>query len=311
MKVDLKKAVTTGTVVTGTQGNDVLARTVINNTYSICGKRIASVPVSLMELDHSYQRVLGTTVRKLLREWNNDKCDFLYVSYRDNKFYIIDGQHRYQVAKHLNITELPCIIFTGLTRCDEALMFAQQQDNVNRLSPYDTFKANITCGDSTIESVRIDMEIKRVCDKYAVEIKKYGNGMVGQKVFRCLGTAHQIVSKLNGVEKFELLMEIINSSNWAETSLAYSDKIIVALNAYLTDNVDMIETIRPKLIEVMNEKSPEELIAYGNCHFPNYAPRTATTLALNDLVNTKVLNNMGLMPAGSLLVKSGKMTATA
>ena len=84
---------------TATTNATVLATTVINNSYSICGKRIASIPVALMAIDDSYQRVLGTTIKKLMNSWDNNKCDFLVVSYRDNKFYVIDGQHRYSVAK--------------------------------------------------------------------------------------------------------------------------------------------------------------------------------------------------------------------
>lgn len=183
------------TVATNTT---TVATSVLNNAYSICGKRIASVPVELMELDHTYQRVLGKTTKKLMAEWDNDKCDFLVASYRDNRFYIIDGQHRYSVAKAKGIYDLPCIIFTGLTQSDEALKFAQQQDNVNKLTPYDTFKANIACGDTSIREIAIDMKIKYVCDKYNIEVKKFSNGSQG-KILRCLVTARRCHEILNGL----------------------------------------------------------------------------------------------------------------
>lgn len=67
----------------------VLARSVMSNAYSICNKRIASVPVSLMRLDKSYQRETNNeNIQKLIRDWDNDRCDFLLASYRDEKFYI-------------------------------------------------------------------------------------------------------------------------------------------------------------------------------------------------------------------------------
>ena len=232
---------------TAATSNILAAHTVISNAYEICGKRIASVPVALMAIDDSYQRVLGSTIKKLMSEWDNEKCNFLIVSFRDNKFYIIDGQHRYSVAKAKGIVALPCIIFTGLTQQAEALKFAKQQENVNKLSPYDTFKANIACGDATINEVKVDMEIKRVCDLYNVHIQKYGRESETYKVFRSISTARSIVKKENGIQNFEKLMAVINSTNWRETSSSYSDKFVTALNSYLVENKNNMETIEPKL----------------------------------------------------------------
>lgn len=273
------------TTVATTNNNTVLATTVMDNTYSICGKRIASVPVALMELDYSYQRVLGKTVKKLMTDWNDDKCNFLIVSFRNNKFYIIDGQHRYSVAKAKGIVSLPCIIFTGLTREDEALKFAKQQENVNKLSPYDTFKANIACGDTSIDEIRIDMEIKRICDLYNVHIKKYGHGSSDEhKVLRSVCTARRIARKEGGVQNFEKLMAIINATNWRETSSSYADKFVTALNNFLIENKDNMDVVEPKLIKVLNKYTPEDLAAYSNYRYPEYSWRAAITLGLRDAV---------------------------
>ena len=59
------------------------------------GKRIASVPVSLLCTDFEYQRGTDSkTIHALIREWDITKCSFLLISYRDGKFYVVDGQHR-------------------------------------------------------------------------------------------------------------------------------------------------------------------------------------------------------------------------
>ncbi len=263
------------TVVTA--NNTVLATTVINNAYSICGKRIASVPVELMELDHTYQRVLGTTTKKLMAEWDNDKCDFLTVSYRDNRFYIIDGQHRYSVAKAKGIVALPCIIFEGLTQNQEALKFAQQQDNVNKLYPYDTFKANIACGDTSIREIAIDMNIKRVCDKYNIQVKKYGKNMGDQKVLRCLADARRYN------EGFEWIIDVINASNWANCSQAYTNKTICSLTTYRNENKDNLALAEQKIINMMNNISPDELETKARYEYPEYKIGTALTLCIRDL----------------------------
>ena len=221
----------------------VLATSVMEKAYSICGKRIASVPVALMELDHSYQRVLSRNTKKLMEQWNNDKCDFLYVSYRDNKFYIIDGQHRYSVAKAKGIPSLPCIIFTGLTREQEALKFAQQNDNVTKLTAYDTYKANIANGDCSIPTVKIDMEIERICSKYKVIVKKTNNKRPTEKSLMCLTSVKRIIAATtyNGVECFDWILSVINNSNCNTYSKSYDSYIICMLRNYYTENIDNIK----------------------------------------------------------------------
>lgn len=264
--------------------NMILAQAVINNTYSICGKRIASVPVELMELDHSYQRVLGTTTKRLMEEWDDEKCDFLTVSYRDSKFYIIDGQHRYSVAKAKGIVALPCIIFTGLTQNDEALKFAQQQDNVNKLTPFDTFKANVACGNASIPEVHVDMEIKRICDKYNIEVKKFSNGSKG-KILRCLSRARLIVgsSSYDGAACFEWIIDLLNVTNWADVSNTYIREVVCMLKGFWIDNHGNAE-LEKKLIKVINSTTPSMMINKAKHDYPNYSIEPAMTLCLRDMI---------------------------
>ena len=263
----------------------VLATTVINNTYSICGKRIASVPTELMELDYSYQRVLGSTVKALMEDWDDNNCDFLEVSYRDNKFYIIDGQHRYTVARAKGITSLPCIIFTGLTREQEALRFARQQDNVNKLTPYDTFKANVACGDMSIPSVKIDMEIKRICDLHNIRVVKSNTPNKCNKILRCLSEARRIVSattNYNGVECFEWIINIINATNWACSSDSYKAGVLTALkNHYLNNDVKETE---PTIVKVLNSISPRDFVVNAKFEYPDYTESMAIGLYFDQVI---------------------------
>ena len=251
-----------------------LAATVINNTYSICGKRIASVPVECMELDFSYQRVLGKTVNKLMTDWNDEKCGFLLVSYRDGKFYIIDGQHRYSVAKAKGISSLPCIIFTGLTSRDEALKFAKQQENVNKLNHYDTFKANIACGDESIPEVKTDMEIKRICDKYNVRVEAHVPK--GELALRCLYDARF------DTDLFKWIMDCINSSNWAKCPVAYQSRIYRALSTYYKTYFNESDC-RQRLIDMMNHTTPNELKSIARYEYEDYTTDAAMKLCVRNL----------------------------
>ena len=263
----------------------VLARTVLDNSYEMCGKKVASVPVALMKLDHSYQRVLSPNVKKLMEKWDNEKCNFLLVSYRDGYFYIIDGQHRYSVALAKGIVLLPCIILTGLTREQEALKFARQNEGVTKLNPFDTFKANVACGDVSINEVRVDMEIKRVCDLHNVKVKKVSTDN-NPKALRSLTRARDIV-RLNGVECLDWILAVIENSNWNLCKDAYSANIMVMLKNFYLEHIDNLSLMEDILLtSVLNSITPMDLVAMAKYSYSEYSVETALGLCLKDL--TKV-----------------------
>ena len=271
------------TVTSTTESTQVvLARTVLDNAYEMCGKKVASVPVSLMKLDHSYQRVLSPNVKKLMEKWDNEKCNFLLVSYRDGYFYIIDGQHRYSVAVAKGIVLLPCIILTGLTQHDEALKFARQNEGVTKLNPFDTFKANVACGDTSIDEVKIDIEIKRVCDLHNVKVKKVSTDN-NPKALRSLTRARSIV-KTNGAECLDWILAIIENSNWNLCKDAYAADIMVMLKNFYVENIDNISAMEDILLtSVLNSVTPTDLIAMAKYSYSEYAVVTALGLCLKDL----------------------------
>ena len=202
MRKNIKNAVENATVgnvalvVNNTKTDDKaeMARSIMDNTYTICNKRIASVPVSLMKLDESYQREIDkSNIQKLVRDWDNDRCDFLLVSFRDDRFYVVDGQHRYTAAGYKGVKTLPCIILTGLTRKEEARIFSRQNENVKKLTIYDVFKANIINGDTSIPEIKIDMEINEVCKKHNIKITRSYFNKKNERNMKSLSAARKIV----------------------------------------------------------------------------------------------------------------------
>ena len=172
---------------------------------------------------------------------------------------------------------MPCIIFTGLTQKDEALRFAQQQDNVNKLTPYDVFKANIACGEASIPEIAVDLNIKRICDKYNIEIKKYSFGMKKRRILRCLTFARQIP------DAFEWIVDIINKSNWANCPQAYAKHIMETIYAYYNDSIGNLLPAEERLIYMMNTTTPDELEAMARLSYPEYKLNNALSLCVRDL----------------------------
>lgn len=71
-----------------------------------------------------YQRPVDEKeVDRLIREWDDRLLDPLVVSFRDGKFYVVDGQHRVAAMRKMNGGKevmVPCTIYSGLTYEQEA-----------------------------------------------------------------------------------------------------------------------------------------------------------------------------------------------
>lgn len=262
----------------------MLARTVMKNSYELWGKRIAAIPINLMRLDMSYQRMLSSNVKKLMSEWDNAKCQFLLVSYRDGYFYVLDGQHRMTVAQSKGIVDLPCIILTGLTREAEALVFARQNRNVTKLDPFDTYKANLACGNTEIPEVYTDMEIARICKKHNVEVKRVARVQSNPKTLRSLSRARVIVQG-NGSACFDWILSMITASKWNMCSEAYTKHIILMLRNYYIENVGNLDVASQSFLKVANKTTPMEIVTMANYEYPEYPQGTALDLCLRELTS--------------------------
>lgn len=270
-----------------------MAQSVMANTYTICGKTIASVPISLMDLDKSYQREVNEKhVNKLFITWDGDKCDFLLVSFRDNRFKILDGQHRYLAAKYRGIKNLPCIILTGLTREQEARIFSRQNENVKKLTIYDVFKANIANGDISIPEVKIDMEINEVCKKYGIKVCN-NNRYIKKNTLRSLSATRKIV-KSYGAECFEWILNTASKTNWKTCPEITSKQIQNMLKTFYIDNKDNLTYWQKAIENVMNSYTPEQIVGCARSDYANYKMDVALNICFKELVNGKKIIKVGV-----------------
>lgn len=271
-----------------------LARSVMSNAYSICNKRIASVPVSLMRLDKSYQRETNNeNIQKLIRDWDNDRCDFLLASYRDEKFYVVDGQHRLTAAKYKGIEELPCIIFTGLTREQEARLFARQNENVKKLTIYDVFKANIANGDTSIPEIKIDVEIDRICKKHDIKVKVTNRYTHKERTLRSLSATRRIIG-VHGVECAEWIFDTVDKTNWKTCMEVTSSQIQYMLKNFYVENKDNLSYWQKAVERVMNTYTPNQIIGCARSDYANYALGVALNICFKELVNGKKIIKVGV-----------------
>lgn len=243
------------------------------NSMVIAGKKLGLVSVTEMFIDGTYQRSLQSKVNKIANTWDDNKCDILQVSYRPDldKYAIIDGQNRWAAACKIGITHLLCQIFEGLTIKEEARIFAEQNDNVSKISSADKFKSLLVMEDE------ISLQIKETCDSFGISIRKvYGDALCkNRKNLNGLTSARRIVES-HGINSLKWMFEVIEKSGWDLTSRAYTDRSLQILLTFYKSRFDKdsfnIDT--EKLINLYaNVGEYNGLIAHANKYVLDRHPR--------------------------------------
>lgn len=84
---------------------------------------MSSIDTATLISGQPYQRpVRESRLRELTRKWDPGLLDPLVVSYRDGKFYLVDGQHRVVIQRRMYGGDFnaPCKLYHGLTYEAEA-----------------------------------------------------------------------------------------------------------------------------------------------------------------------------------------------
>lgn len=120
------------------------------------------IPIKNLVSNQDYQRMLSEShIRKALAEFDVYQINPVKVSRRDGINYVFDGQHTIEiVAAESGSRETPvwCMIYNDLLYKEEAHIFADQQKNVKKLTPYETFIAHIEAGDDKQAMIKTIVE---------------------------------------------------------------------------------------------------------------------------------------------------------
>jgi hypothetical protein len=104
-----------------------------------------------LKVDHQYQRDLSThRVAEIVAAFDPDLLGVLLVSQRSTgTTYLLDGQTRHAALLEMGWTDqrVPCLVYTGLSRKDEARIFVGANVTAVKPSPVAIFKGKLAAGD--------------------------------------------------------------------------------------------------------------------------------------------------------------------
>ena len=206
-----------------------------------------------------YQRMLRMEkVSQIAENFSEYIANEPKVSYRDDRFYVFDGQNTVEARRTCNggkDVTIRCKVFYGLTKEDEATLFAIQTGNATCLTAGERLRANLVAENPDA------LYFVGITSNAGVEFA-YDGIRAPWKIY-CIETAYELY-KQYGCERYVEMLHIINEA-WKGNVDSYLAGVIRGVARFIS--VYEGEYSRERLVQQL-----------ARTH-----PKTITQLALNVL----------------------------
>lgn len=259
---------------------------------------LSYVSVDQIAVDRSYQRELKESkVERYAAEWDDLAAGVLYVAAKGAQYYVIDGQHRWEAAKRAGIEELPCLIYYGLTKAEQARLFVVFNRERTQAHSVHVFRARLVQGDPVAKKLSVMIE------GLGWQIGVGGNNT---KQFAAVGTVEKLY-KLLGTDKdgnpiIHGILSVLRDA-WGDTG---SNATIIKAIGAMVSHYGIEKLDWDGLRSALNRATLEDLVlsmqgrkryATGQVSEP-----TAMAMELTDRYNAEVPRSWKVKPPTSYRV---------
>lgn len=228
--------------------------------YSTSGTE-RTIPSSKLTSGLPYQRpVDGKEVSRLIREWDDRLLDPVVVSFRDGRFYVVDGQHRVAAMRWMNdggTVMVPCKVYDGLTYEQEADLCYKLDKAKKRLSLSQSTNALVESG-ADAESAEIRRLLERCGFTWALGQKSRKQNEVVST--RAVINAYRLLGGASFSRMFSLLR-----ATWDGEPCSVNAVMISGLALFLkTYDTELNDST---FIKRLSAVDPDEIIRRGKLDF--------------------------------------------
>lgn len=132
----------------------------------------ASVPLAVLRTA-DYQRIESKgQVNKLVSIWDDASAEALSVSFRDNKLFIFNGNHRRLAAEKMGRTHLYAHVLIGLTYQQEAQQFFNLNNVPRGMAGWVSFMASYNAGNGDYKKLLELVEKHRLTTPFSEGIER-------------------------------------------------------------------------------------------------------------------------------------------
>lgn len=308
---EIERALTNGAteskVITKLFKDQTAYNTVMSNCQRIGGKRFCCIPLELLEIDEDYQRVYCINMEKvysLVSKWDFNKCDPILVSPHPETatFAVIDGSHRMLAAGIRKEKYVIAVLTEGLStepakrKIEEAKLFSEQGDDVDKLSLPQKHRANVTMGikkycvlDNCLKGRRLLLnahELKNLPEEQQSSLKA-----ADYRILTGYGAAVQAASLIDGEEVLTNIFDIIEKSGWHTAINGYAANVIRPVKSILNLHDNDPKAIKA-IIGFFKPMEPNTFFAKAHAKYPGRKATERLTMYLEE----EVANRLGIQP---------------
>lgn len=206
--------------------------------------------------DSEYQRQVDfNRVKRIVSNFNPNLVNPVKVSYRNGKYYVFDGQHTMKALITRNGNkDLPidCKVYKGMTREDEARMFAEQNGIYKAVESNQKLLSLYVARDVDV------MEFRDVTEWCGIKCD-FKKGTSTDRAINCYKACYDIYRKYGKTHYQTILRTIMEA--WDGVHSALVKQIVNGLNIFIRIYKD--EYDRNKLVSRLATVSPLSIVRDG------------------------------------------------
>lgn len=259
---------------------------------------VRQVPVAIITTDPEYQRDLDQTWvgRQAHDGWDAALAGVVTISERAGRLYVIDGQHRVELARQCGITQVWAYVITGLTQKGEADLFTQFQQKRRALKVWELFKADTTAQKEDV------LTISRVVHQVGFRVERENRA----GTITAVGALMKVY-RLGGQDLLKDTLTVIKRLWTLDDPGALRGQVIHGIAIFLHSFQNEPQFRMDRLEKVLPETAPSKLLRLAQAIASKRQSATVGPAnvgeALRDLYNQGIGADRRL---GSLRASSGK-----
>lgn len=202
-----------------------------------------------------YQRQINYKfIKNTVKVYNKNKVRPIIVSYRNGKYYVVDGQHTVLIEKEHNNGQdcmVMCQVLTGLTEQEEAKLFSEQFSDKHPLSSCEMWRSNEIAGDERTLNILSSVKKSGLEMEFDTRKTSYKNRLV------CYDAVAKAYDKLGNRQFVRTLSLLKNTYNGDKNSLI--KKMVEGMSEFMQIySKDIDDKV---FIRKLNKVAPEKIVA--------------------------------------------------
>lgn len=294
--------------------NNLAYNMIMKNAHLEGNRRVATIPLELLVIDDSYQRVNCISkekIKSLISHFDINKCDAILVAPHPETctFAVINGSHRIIATDVLKLGDIFAVFAENLPtepnarRMKEAELFCDQNKDVDHMSPAHKHNAYVTMGVKKHVVLEECLKGRKLfIDSHILKNKpdEEKDALIaeGYKILTGYNEAVHAAAHSRGKELLNTIFDIIAKSGWHEESNGYSSNVIRSISAVINLH-DFDPAVTEAIINIFTNIKPKLFMAKAYAAFPGRKEKEAHIMWLEREVARK-LNMEPLYTGGDM-----------